>query len=40
VHAVAPAVLAGESVRTLGWIGAGMIVGGSGLASMARKRAD
>jgi drug/metabolite transporter (DMT)-like permease len=40
VHALAPTVLAGESVSALGWIGAGMIVGGSGLVSMARKRAS
>jgi drug/metabolite transporter (DMT)-like permease len=40
VHALAPTVLASESVSALGWIGAGMIVGGSGLVSMARKRAS
>lgn len=39
VHALMPQWLAPEQIRSLGWIGAGLVVVGSGLASLARRRA-
>ncbi len=39
VHAMAPQLLAPERIHLLGWIGAVLVVIGSGLASLARKRA-
>lgn len=39
VHRMAPALLAGESIRLMGWAGAVMVVTGSALASLMGKRA-
>lgn len=38
VHHLAPQLLAGESIRTLGWIGAAMVVAGSCLSSLLKRR--
>ncbi len=39
VHRMAPSLLAGESIRLLGWTGAAMVVAGSALASLMGRRA-
>lgn len=38
IHAVAPSLLASESIQTLGWVGALMVVAGSAMASLMGKR--
>ncbi len=40
VHQLLPHLLGGESIRTLGWIGAAMVVAGSCMSALLRRRAS